>query len=109
MDHYGDDLKRVSADNYIECGEKCIQHNLCKRWTFKPFTAFPESKNRNMSLGMCILNHGQNYFLNKCGNCVSGFKTSKSRVDCRMNGKCPKFIIIENIRRVSDSIKNLIN
>ena len=86
MDHYGDDLKRVSADDYMECGHKCLDHPSCKRWTFKPFSAFPESSDRNMTLGMCVLNHGKNYSLNKCSNCVSGLKSSKSGSNCKMNG-----------------------
>ena len=86
MDHYGDDLKRVSADNYVECGDKCLHNNQCKRWTFKPFTAFPESKSRNISHGMCILNHGKKYSLKKCGNCVSGFKKTNHQSECSMNG-----------------------
>ena len=86
MDHYGDDLKRVSADNYIECGQKCLDNPSCKRWTFKPFSAFPESSDSNITLGMCVLNNGKSYSLKKCSNCVSGLNTLKAESNCNMNG-----------------------
>ena len=92
-DHYGDDIKRVSADTYQECGSKCINYPSCKRWTFKHFSASPESSKRNMSLGMCVLNHGKNYSLKKCQNCVSGFRNSNLGKKCKMNGKLKRHYI----------------
>ena len=75
MDHYGDDLKRVSADDYMECGHKCLDHPSCKRWTFKPFSAFPESSDRGQESCKKVKNF-----------CTFRLKSSKSGSNCKMNG-----------------------
>ena len=80
MDHYGGDIKCVSAATYIECNDICIKEPKCRRWTISMrqhykycFLKREETENENDPIG------------DRC-NSFTGFKNLDSKF-CDTNGK----------------------
>ena len=87
-DFWGGDIELRYATNHQECGIKCNQNGLCKKWTFLPHN----------NIGQCYLKGNKSYHLKHCRHCISGFGTIRD-IQCRLDGKLrqTKFIKIFKI------------
>ena len=91
MDHYGGDIKCVSAATYIECNDICMKEAKCRRWTLsmrhdykKCFLKREETENENDPIG------------DRC-NSFTGFKNLESRF-CDTNGR-GRIMKVVNIKK----------
>ena len=75
-DLYGGDIGAQTANSYSECHKKCIELDLCKRWTFVP------SKNQD-----CYLKEEVGDEVAYCHNCkhfiiIFEFSLTTQTVEC---------------------------
>ena len=80
MDHYGGDIKCVSAATYVECNEICIKEPKCQRWTLSMSQHY-----KSCFLKREDTENKDDPIADRC-NSFAGFKNLDSKI-CDSNGK----------------------